>query len=230
LHVQYSYKSREVIVNNSLLEKFSHLKVKADVYNPDGVVKYSKETTTQVEEDAIKKCFAIPEIEGLADTYFLRLQLSDEKGKAMSINWYWLSKHNDELNWNNSKWYYTPEKDYSDFSALQKLPKTTLKVNYTTSREESKTVHKITISNTGKAVAFFVHLRALKNKDGDDILPVIFEDNYLLLAPGESRTIDCNYENKDAGNAAPYIVISAWNLDIDHSAVNKDAGFINEMQ
>jgi len=48
-----------------------------------------------------------------------------------------------------------------------------------------------------------VHLRTLKNKDGDDILPVIFEDNYLLLAPGESRTIECSYQNKDAGNAKP---------------------------
>ncbi len=230
LHVQYSYKSREVIINNSLLEKFSNLKVKANVYNPDGTIKYSNEIATQVEEDGTKRCFAIPEIEGLADTYFLRLLLNDEKGKTVSVNWYWLSKSNDELNWNKSKWYYTPEKNYSDFSALQKLPKTTLKVNYTTSRDESKTIHKITVTNTGKAVTFFVHLRALKDKDGNDILPVIFEDNYLLLAPGESRTIDCSYENKDAGNATPYIVASAWNLDIDHSTANMGAGFINEIQ
>jgi exo-1,4-beta-D-glucosaminidase len=70
----------------------------------------------------------------------------------------------------------------------------------------------------------------LKNKDGDDILPVIFEDNYLLLAPGENRTIKCSYQNKDADNATPYILTSAWNLDIDHSSTGKDSEFANEME
>jgi exo-1,4-beta-D-glucosaminidase len=230
LHVQYSYKSKEVIINNSLLEKFYDLKVKADVYNPDGSLKYSNSITTEADQDAVKRCFAIPEIEGLADTYFLRLQLNDEKGKTVSINWYWLSKKNDELNWNKSDWFYTPEKDYTDFSALQKMPSTALKINYTTGKQETRTMHKITVTNTGKAVAFFVHLRALKSKGSDDILPVIFEDNYLLLAPGEARTIDCSYENKDAGNATPYIAACAWNLDTENSIAGKDAGFINEMK
>ena len=230
LHVQYSYKSKEVIINNSLLEKFSNLKVRADVYNPDGSVKYSDSTITEVDQDGIKRCFAIPEIEGLADTYFLRLQLSDEQGKVVSINWYWLSKKDDKLNWDESDWFYTPQKDYADFSSLQKMPQTTLKVNYTTTKEGSKTIHKITVTNTGKAIAFFVHLRALKGKDGDDILPIIFEDNYLLLAPGESRTIDCSYENKDAGNAVPYILTSAWNIDLQNSTAGEGAGFINEMK
>jgi exo-1,4-beta-D-glucosaminidase len=230
LHIQYSYKSKEVIINNSLLENFSNLKVKADVYNSDGTLKYSKAATAEVGKDAIKRCFAIQGIEGLTNTYFVRLQLDDETGKVVSINWYWLSKKDDQLNWDKSKWFYTPEKDYADFSSLQKMPLTTLKVNYTTTEQESKTIHKITVTNTGKAVAFFVHLRALKGKDGDDILPIIFEDNYFLLTPGESRTIDCSYEKKDAGNTVPYILTSAWNIDLQNSTAGTAAGFINEMQ
>jgi len=230
LHVQYSYKSKEVIINNSLLQNFSNLKVKADVYNSDGTLKYSKTATAEVDTDAIKRCFTIQGTEGLTDIYFLRLQLDDDKGKVVSINWYWLSKKDDELNWDKSKWFYTPEKDYADFSVLQKMPQTTLKVNYTTTKQESKTIHKITVANTGKAVAFFVHLRALKEKNGDDILPIIFEDNYFLLAPGESRTIDCSYEDTDVGNAVPYILTSAWNIDLQNSTTNNNAGFVNEMR
>jgi exo-1,4-beta-D-glucosaminidase len=74
-------------------------------------------------------------------------------------------------------------------------------------------------------VAFFVHLRALKEKDGDDILPVIFADNYLLLAPGETRTIDCSYENRYAGNGTPYISVSGWNVDTENSKIGEGAGF-----
>jgi exo-1,4-beta-D-glucosaminidase len=68
-------------------------------------------------------------------------------------------------------------------------------------------------------------LRALKGKNGDDILPVIFSDNYFELAPGESRIIKCSYESKDAKGAMPYFLTSAWNLDLNGSHAENEAGF-----
>jgi exo-1,4-beta-D-glucosaminidase len=225
LHVMYSHKSNEVAIINSLLEKFTNLTVKADVYNLDGTLKYSNTKTTGVDEDGIKKCFAIPPIAGLSGVYFLRLELNDSKQKTKSINWYWLSQKQDELAWKNSKWFYTPQSGFTDFTALKNLPATTLDVNYSTVKKENETTHAISITNTGKTVAFFVHVRSLKEKNADDILPVIFSDNYLCLAPGESRMIECNYENKDAANNTPYILITAWNLNIAGSKAGKNAGF-----
>jgi exo-1,4-beta-D-glucosaminidase len=105
------------------------------------------------------------------------------------------------------------------------MPLTTLHVSHTTIKKENETVYAVTITNTGKAVAFFVHVRALKEKNSDDILPVIFSDNYISLAPGESRTIECSYENKDAGNNTPYILTTAWNLNIKASEAGMNAGF-----
>jgi exo-1,4-beta-D-glucosaminidase len=229
LHVQYSYKSREIIVINSFLKKISGLKLKADVYNSAGALKYSHSINTDVGPDGIKRCFTIPEIDSLKNIYFLRLHLIDEEGKTVSVNWYWLSKKRDELNWKKSKWYYTPQSEFADFNDLKKLPPTKIMVSYTTNKKETNTVHKIIVINTGKSVAFFVHLRVLKGKGGDDILPVIFEDNYLLLAPGESRSIECSYENKDAAGTVPYILVSAWNLDIQNSAAGSNTGFAREI-
>ena len=105
-----------------------------------------------------------------------------------------------------------------------------MKVDQTITKEGTGTIHKITVTNTGKSVAFFVHLRALKNKNEDDIIPVIFDDNYLLLAPGESRTINCSYENKDAESSTPYILTSAWNADIANSITDDGSGFTDEMK
>jgi len=65
----------------------------------------------------------------------------------------------------------------------------------------------------------------LKEKNSDDILPVIFSDNYISIAPGESRTVECRYENKDAGNNTPYILTTAWNIDPVHSKATGNAGF-----
>src|ERR1700744_1953472 len=205
LHIMYSYANNEVDITNSLLEKYSGLKAEATIYNLDGSVKYTNSITTAVDVDGTTKCFALPAINGLSDSYFLRLQLNDATGKVKDINWYWLSKKPDVLNWKKSKWYMTPETSYTNFSALQNIGKTALKLSYQTEKGADTTMNKVTITNTGKTVAFQVHLRALKGKDGDDILPVIFSDNYIQLAPGETRLIQCSFANKDANAASPYL-------------------------
>src|SRR5579862_6124568 len=105
LHIMYSYATNEVDITNSLQRKFSGLLVKADVYNLDGSRKFSKNMTADVGIDSIKKCFALPAMEGLSDVYFLRLQLANPEGIIQSVNWYWLSKTPDVLNWKKSKWY-----------------------------------------------------------------------------------------------------------------------------
>ena len=225
LHILYSYANNEVDIINSWLQQFSGLKAEATIYDLDGTQKYANVANVDVDADGTAKCFTLPGTDGLSDTYFLKLQLSDAQGRVHSINWYWLSKKADVLNWKKSKWYTTPETSYTDFSALQSLAKTALKVSYATTKGADSTSHDVTISNTGKTVAFQVHLRALKGQRGDDILPVIFSDNYIELAPGESRVIRVTYANKDAEGSLPYFLTSAWNLDIGPSDAAKGAGF-----
>jgi len=225
LHIMYSYANNEVDITNSLQQRFAGLKAEAAVYNLDGSMKYSKKVVAEVEADSVYTCFALPVIDSLSSTYFLRLQLSDVQGVVRSINWYWLSLKGDVLDWKKSKWYMTPETGYADYSALQGIGKTTLKMGYSSEKGADSSFHSVTLTNTGNTVAFQVHLRALKGKSGDDILPVIFSDNYLQLAPGESRSIRCSYANKDTGGATPFFLISGWNLDGVASKAMGDARF-----
>jgi exo-1,4-beta-D-glucosaminidase len=101
-------------------------------------------------------------VAGLSGTYFLRLELKDGNGETQSINWYWLSKKQDELQWKKSEWFYTPQSDFSDYTALKDMPSATLEIKHSTKEKENKTIQTIDITNTGKAVAFFIHVRALK--------------------------------------------------------------------
>lgn len=211
LHVQYSYKTREVIINNSLQHTYTGLEVQADIYNLDGTLKYTNTATVTITGDTIVRSFALPAVEGLSPTYFARLQLKDKAGKTHSINWYWLSTKEDKLNFKKSTWYHTPQTAFTDFSALQQLPKTTVTMHHTTTPKADSVVHTVTVTNTGKAVAFMVHLRVTKGKTGDDILPVIFDDNYISLAPGETRHITVSYSHKDAGGADQHFVLEYWN-------------------
>ena len=243
LHIMYSYGDNGVYITNGMQQRFASLQAEATIYNLDGSRKFSKTIVTDVESDSISKCFALPGAGDFSTTYFLRLQLKDADDNIKSINWYWLSQKGDVLNWSKSTWYMTPQSGYADYSALQTLGKTTLKVtNRTATSSPDSASHDIVVTNTGSTVAFQVHLRALKGKEGDDILPVIFSDNYVELAPGESRTIRCTYAHKDAaqetgvtGQAAgtsatigatgtssatgekviPFFLVTAWNVDVN---------------
>lgn len=227
VHIMYSYKTRQVSITNSLLQIFTGLKAQASVYNLDGSLKYTKTVITSVAQDGINNCFQIPALPSLSETYFVRLSLSDNKGKTLSINWYWLSKTPDVLNWKKSTWYVTPQTAYTNFKGLQTMKKTAVRMSYSTDSKKDSVTQNMVITNTGKTVAFFVHLRVLKGKDGDDILPVTFSDNYISLAPGERRIINCSYASKDSGGIAPYFLTSAWNLDVAKSSGTNDSGFEN---
>lgn len=212
LHIMYSYGSNAVFITNSLLQRFAGLKAEATVYDLDGSRKFDKDITADVEADSVYQCFALPAPADLPATYFLRLQLTDAQGVVKSINWYWLSRKGDVLDWRKSTWYVTPEASYADYSPLQTLGRTNLRVAVGgAAHAGDSTAHEITITNTGGVVAFQVHLRALKGRGGDDILPVIWSDNYLELAPGEKRVIRCTYASRDAEGATPFFVVTAWN-------------------
>jgi len=71
----------------------------------------------------------------------------------------------------------------------------------------------VTIENPSKAVAFFVRLKVNKNKGGEEILPVVWQDNYISLLPGEKREITATYRSADLGNAKADVEAKGWNIE-----------------
>lgn len=225
LHIQYSYATHGIALVNSRLKAEKSLTATANVYNLEGKKIFSKETQTEVGADAIQHLFNLPQtMAGLSNTYFLRLELKNNAGEVLSINWYWLSRKKDVLNWAKSNWWMTPQSAYADYSDLQHLAKTTLKteqsrqvINGTAGDSIRHTLH---LTNTGNTVAFQVRVRAAQQtasgNAGADILPAIYSDNYLQLAPGESRTITCTYAVKDLPGGKTQgkalMEVTGWNL------------------
>ena len=69
----------------------------------------------------------------------------------------------------------------------------------------------ITLTNTGQVPAVMLRLN-LKGDDGEQILPVIYSDNYFHLMPGESRMIDIEWKNEDARGAKPVVEVTGMNV------------------
>jgi exo-1,4-beta-D-glucosaminidase len=88
------------------------------------------------------------------------------------------------------------------------LPKAELQVT-STSRAGATTV---TVKNPGKSLAFGVRLKLVRDTDREEVLPVLWEDNYLALLPGESRRLTASYSAKDLGPAHPLVLVEGWNV------------------
>ncbi|MBR5067862.1 MAG: discoidin domain-containing protein [Bacteroidales bacterium] len=109
---------------------------------------------------------------------FLRLQLL-EKGEVISENLYIMSS------------------EEGNYSALATLPQPEVEQRVTLSNTGVTQQADVTLRNKGRSPAVFLRLN-LKGADGEQILPVIYSDNYITLMPGESKTIHVTWKLQDA--------------------------------
>jgi exo-1,4-beta-D-glucosaminidase len=106
----------------------------------------------------------------------------------------------------------TPTDSFADYTALAQLPKVKLKVTQHTERKGEDSITHVTIENPTNKLAFFVRLKVNKGAKGEEILPVVWEDNYISLLPGEKREVSATYRASELGTAKAAIEVSGWNV------------------
>jgi exo-1,4-beta-D-glucosaminidase len=213
VHIQYSYDNNSVAVVNGTYQALTGIRAAAKIYNVEGTEKYSHEVQLEVPADASVKAFDLPAPEIWGSTYFLRLELHDAVGKLVSDNFYWLSAKPDTLDWKRRRdTAYTPQKDYGDLTALNKLPVAEVAVDESVKRRGNKGAASVTVRNPGTHVAFLVHLRLTRGTGGEDVVPVFWNDNYISLLPGEHRELTATYEVSALAGATPVVEVDGWNV------------------
>jgi len=213
LHPLYGYDDHSVWLVSSQYEDAHGLKLTAKVLNLDMSERFSQQVTLDAPADSTNKVIALPDIQGLSSTYFVVLRLEDSSGKLVGSNFYWLSTKPETLDWNNSNWYTTPVLSSADFTALSQLPKVKLNVSSQTRREGDQAITTVTLENPSSTLAFFVRLKVDKGLHGDEILPVLWQDNYISLLPGQKREVIASYRTSELGAAKPVVEVSGWNVE-----------------
>ena len=214
LHIQYSYDDRSVVVVNNYYKDFPHLKAAARIYNLDMAEKFSQQAGVDIAANKSERVFILPEPAGLTSTYFVVLTLEDAAGLPISRNFYWLSTQPDTLGEpkEGSDWYYTPTRQFADFRALNTLAAAEVKVSATSVPKGTDEITRVTLENSGKSLAFSVRLKVNQGAGGDEILPVLWQDNYVSLLPGEKREIAATYAAKSLEGAEPSVQVDGWNV------------------
>jgi exo-1,4-beta-D-glucosaminidase len=107
----------------------------------------------------------------------------------------------------------TPTDSFADYTALAQLPKVKLKVTDRTERKGEDSVTHVVLENPSKNLAFFVRLKVQKGTKGEEVLPVVWEDNYISLLPGEKRDVTATYRASAMGAEKPVVRVSGWNVE-----------------
>ncbi len=215
IHLLYNYGDNSIRLVNDTFNSINNNKAVIKVYNINSEIIFSETLSINVESESSNKLLDLPEIAELSDTYFLDLKLYDENGSEIDRNFYWLSKKKDVLDYDHQfeDWaYYTPSKEYADFTLLNTLPKVKLDVDYHIEKIDEKQKIVVTLNNVNDSIALFIELQLIDKNSGEVILPVLWEDNYISLLPKEKRNINAIFsENKNKLENLD-LRVKGWNL------------------
>jgi len=220
LHIQWNALSDSIEVVNYSSTKGDDLTENVQLINLDGSVKLEKKFSIDCPIDYIVRCFKLEYPADLSDVYFIRLKLEREN-KVVSENFYWRSSKNiaDTKN-NNSGDNKTPRRynfyqnfKEDDLTSLNNLAKLKIVSDTKVVKEGSRILLTTTLFNNTKTVAPFIKIKVLREKSKERILPVIFDDNYVTLMPGEKKVIKMEFEYSDTYGEKPVVALEGINIE-----------------
>jgi exo-1,4-beta-D-glucosaminidase len=216
VHIQYSYDDRSIVVVNNVNRNYNKLTAEISLYDFNLRRLFYQKLALDSSADSVHRLVKIPKDAIDTDVHFVRLMLADKQGRILSSNFYWLPRKPSTYDWSTESEkkhpYYTGVTSYEDLSQLNQLRKVSVSVSASTHRQANGGVVIVRIHNPSSALAFQIHLSVADEKSGDEILPVLWEDNYISLLPGESREIVARYDQAIHASRLK-LEVDGWNID-----------------
>jgi mannosylglycoprotein endo-beta-mannosidase len=207
LHIMYDpVRGMTMIVNNGFRTR-RDLMMQVRVFDMDGKVTSFGQQFFEVGPTLAKSYLPIGKrLDALRakEGLFLSLRLLDTAQTVVSDNFYWL-----------------PD-SAGVYSGLQRMgvAALTAETHRILSKESGKELVYVTLHNPpGGPVAFFIRVALLDATTHQRLLPVFYSDNYLSVPPGESRTVELEW-NAALHAPAPLLSVQGWNVPVKNYPVN----------
>src|SRR5665213_4489327 len=78
---------------------------------------------------------------------------------------------------------------WADMTALNTMPPVAIKVQANQTKIGKESHITIRLNNPSEHIAFFERATISTKRDGDEILPILYDDNYITVFPGETAEI-----------------------------------------
>jgi len=218
LHAIYRYGFDDIYIANEDLSDAAGLTVKIRAFDINSKEIFNDQWAGDIKTNTSKLIYKLPEIKNITAVWFLDLRVYNQKNQEVDNSIYWLSTKPDILDYDAAKklsWpFYTPTKQYADYTALDKLPKVKMTYDYRFAKDKKNGIIHLKVKNPSETIAFFIFFDLIDPATKKPILPVYWKDNYVTLLPGEERTYEAKYFLRDSEGNKPEISINAWNVDM----------------
>lgn len=194
LHIQWNPAENVIEVVNYNGGDRTGLKAQALIMNMDGTVKWTREAVVDSKEDSTLKCFEIEFAEDLSDVHFIKLYLTKD-GKTLSDN------------------FYINGKEYGNHQAMKQMEKADVRSDVKFCKgEDGVWTGTVTLENRSSVPAIMIRLNVVGRRDGEQILPMFYGDNYFSLMPGEVKEVSLKWYEADTRGNRPRVRITGYNL------------------
>jgi exo-1,4-beta-D-glucosaminidase len=169
----------KVTVVNQMPAGQQGLRVRVRVYDLQGKVLDDRDAA-----------MTLPRFPDSSPVYFVRCQLFDNSGEVLAENIYWQSQKDDDLgDRKNDAAFALQQASWADMTALNSMPQVPLELSAKQTSVAGANRVAIRLHNATEHVAFFERAEITPDRDGDEILPIEYDDNYVTVFPGETVVI-----------------------------------------
>jgi len=218
LHALYDYATGEAVVVNGTPRPAGPLRLDVVVRDINGAVVSRRVHDIELLEPG--RAYRASKIEASADvspTHFVELRIFDTNDATPRRNVYWLSAAADVVDWEKTFWQHTPQSAYADFTALQEIPAPTLAISAATDITDARATTRLTVRNASPAgtPAVGVHASLVSLASGEQVAPVLWDDNDVTLFADQEVTLTARHASPDvrvevdAFNAAAPITVTS---------------------
>ena len=194
LHVQHSADDHSLQLVSTLPEARSNLTLRITVADVAGRIAHREERKVSAPADATVSLGDLPLLKGDGKLRFLVLELLDAKGRELDRTATFVQR--DSL--------------YNELLALPPAVVTARVLKRFKEGDES--VIRLTVRNTSGIPAVNVWLEVLKGPQGGEVLPSFWNENALLLLPGEERQLTVRFRTRDLHDKPPHLMVEGWNV------------------
>jgi hypothetical protein len=168
IHLQFNPSDSAVYIVNATPKERKGIRLEALLADENGKQIWKKAQDGSVAANSVVKLWDVDLRGTPARVHILRLKITYvSTGLPMDDNTYWLPYNDDRM-------------------ALMQLPEARV-VGQMMKNSNGKFT--IDLANSGDVAAFFVRMKVIRTTDREMVTPVFFDDNYIVLLPGEKKSI-----------------------------------------
>jgi exo-1,4-beta-D-glucosaminidase len=205
------HSSAKITVVNQTQTDQRNLRVRVRIYDLQGNLRADHSADNIfVSSGGALEVMTLPPGPADSSVFFVRCELIDPSGKPIVDNVYWQSQWPDDVGSpDNDEAFESVQASWADMTALNYMSPAPLDITARHGYTDGGNGVVIRLHNSTSHIAFFERPEILSTRDGDEILPIEYDDNYVTVFPGE--TVEVRGVIPPNGPAANWVRVAGYN-------------------